>query len=137
MFLYVEQDVNLAQQSCSGLKNVKNSIQKNVKNTGKRCLQSGRNGLKCALKIIVLVSVYAHSEQHYKRQFSSSCFLCEIIHLVAQKMAPQDGMVTELGIWGFRYCSVAFRAGHLRYFFIFSIIKNYFFGLFIKLITYF
>ena len=29
------------------------------------------------------------------------------------------------------------RAGHFRYFFIFSIIKNYFFALFIKLITYF
>ena len=29
------------------------------------------------------------------------------------------------------------RAGHLRYFFIFSLIKNDFFALFIKLITYF
>ena len=36
MFLYVEQDVNLAQQSSSGLKNFKIAL-KNVKNSGKRC----------------------------------------------------------------------------------------------------
>ena len=33
--------------------------------------------------------------------------------------------------------AVSCRAGHFRYFFIFSLIKNDFFALFIKLITYF
>ena len=37
----------------------------------------------------------------------------------------------------FFYIVLSTRAGHFRYFFIFSIIKNYFFALFIKLITYF
>ena len=41
MFLYVEQDVNLAQQSCSGLKNCKNRIEK--------CKKSGEN-LFCSRK---------------------------------------------------------------------------------------
>ena len=36
VFLYVEQDVNLAWQLCSGLENVKNSIEK-CKNLGKNC----------------------------------------------------------------------------------------------------
>ena len=38
MFLYVDQDVNLAWQSCSGLKNVK-IAEKNVKNPGKSCFE--------------------------------------------------------------------------------------------------
>ena len=36
MFLYVEQDVNLAWQSCSGHKHFK-IVSKNVKNLGKSC----------------------------------------------------------------------------------------------------
>ena len=42
MFLYVEQDVNLAQQSCSGLKNFK-PAEKNVTKSGKKmfCSQEG------------------------------------------------------------------------------------------------
>ena len=36
-----------------------------------------------------------------------------------------------------RVCGNKFRAGHFRYFLAFSIIKNYIFALFIKLITYF
>ena len=46
MFLYVEQDVNLTWQSCSGLKNEKNSIEKCKKIREKVVLQLGRNGLK-------------------------------------------------------------------------------------------
>ena len=45
MFLYVEQDVNLAQQSCSGLKNVK---------TRKKMQKSGKNLLKKPPKNIML-----------------------------------------------------------------------------------
>ena len=42
MFLYVEQDVNLAWQSCSGLKNLK-IAEKNVKkNPGKSCFAVGK-----------------------------------------------------------------------------------------------
>ena len=44
-FLYVEQDVNLAQQSCSGLKNVKIAEKNFLKIREKVVLQSGRNGL--------------------------------------------------------------------------------------------
>ena len=47
MFPYVEQDVNLARPSCSGLENEK-IAEKNVKKEigEKDVLQSGRNGLK-------------------------------------------------------------------------------------------
>ena len=42
-FLYVEQDVNLAWQSCSGLENSK-IAEKNVKNPEKRCF-AAREGM--------------------------------------------------------------------------------------------
>ena len=41
MFLYAEQDVNLAQQSCLRLKNFK-IAQKNVENPGKSCFAVGK-----------------------------------------------------------------------------------------------
>ena len=47
MFFYVEQDVNLAKQSCSGLEKLKMAL-KIVKNPGKSCLAVGKewvNGL--------------------------------------------------------------------------------------------
>ena len=45
MFLYVEQDVNLAKQSCSGLKNLK-IAKNNVKSLGKSCFAVGKEWLK-------------------------------------------------------------------------------------------
>ena len=45
MFLYVEQDVNLAYQSCSGLKNFKIAL-KNVKNPGKSCFAVRKEWVK-------------------------------------------------------------------------------------------
>ena len=75
MFLYVEQDVNLAKQLCSGLENLKIAWKK-VKNLGKRCLAVRKEWVNC-------------------------------------------------------------RAGHFRYFLIFSIIKNYFKKFFINIGTYF
>ena len=45
MFLYVEQYVNLAQQSCSGHENLKIS-EKNVKNPGKSCLALRKEWVK-------------------------------------------------------------------------------------------
>ena len=44
----------------------------------------------------------------------------------------QGAALAQVGSWG-----PGRAAGHFRYFFVFSIIKNYFFALFIKLITYF
>ena len=51
MFLYVKQDVNLALQSCSGLKNWKRK-KKNVKNPGKHFFAVRMEWVKTAHKSI-------------------------------------------------------------------------------------
>ena len=55
MFLYVEQDVNLAQQSCSGLENFK-MAEKNVKKNRRKksfCSQEGM-GLAIYVRLIFI-----------------------------------------------------------------------------------
>ena len=51
MFLNVEQDVNLAWQSCSGLANSKIIAQKNVKNPGKSCFAVRKEWVNVSLRI--------------------------------------------------------------------------------------